>query len=302
MELELEVLKNKIKLSVKKNYIDVLYALYLEDLRREELRLARELHEAVRLRKESGASNEMDLLQAELNLAEANNQINDADRALHIARYNLFNSIGLLPSEQTYEIDFQDSLQTREDLIDQEEAINTLMNQPEYIAKSHLIQSQDTRIRAVKSELLPDLSIGYLRQDFGTGYKFNGIEGGLSIPLWGTIKQKGAIEQETLKKNEIEWSQTSILLDLKKRVELAWHGYENSKIILERFQSGMKAKAEKLQSLSLEAYRLGQLDLLKLIEAQRLYLRGQERYLNAVHDYYLRLAELEYFLEPDLVF
>jgi len=302
MELELKVLKNKIKLNVKRNYIDVLYAIYLENLRKEELKLARELYEAVKLRKESGASTEMDLLQAELNLSEASNRINDADRTLHNARYALFNSMGLLPSEQSYEIDFQDSLRTREDLIDQEEALNTLENQPEYISKTLLIESQESRIKAAKSEFLPDISIGYLRQDFGTGYSFNGIEGGLSIPIWGALKQKGGIEKEKMKKNEIQWNQTTTLLDLKKRIEFAWHSYENSKVILERFNSDMRLKAEKLQALSLEAYRLGQLDLLKLIEAQRIYLRGQERYLTSVHDYYLRLAELEYFMESDLVF
>lgn len=302
MEIEIEAVKKNIILNIKRYYIDVLYAQHVESLKRDERKLAQDLYSAVKQRKESGAGTEMDYLAAELTLLEAENQINDADRILHEARYTLFNYMGLNPPDQTYSIVFQDTLFTREDLINQQEALSHLTAHPEYQAGGALIRSQERFIQAQQSNFLPDLNLGYMRQDFGTGYQFNGIELGLKLPLWGAWKQRGQVQQAQMKKEEFMWAQTETYLDLKKRIELAWHSYENSKVILSRYRSGMREKAEKLRNLSMEAYTLGEIDLIKLIEAQRLYLSGQERFLDALRDYYIRLAELEYFIQTELVY
>lgn len=302
LELQLESVKRDITVHVKRYYIDVIYAIYLTNLRKEEHRLATELFDAVQARKEGGVGTDMDCLASELNLAEAENNLNDADKIYHEARYTLFNFMGLLPSEQKYTITFADTLTTREDLIQQEEAMNTLNTQPMYRSLTEQVRASEENMKAKQSGFLPDLRLGLMAQDFGTGYHFRGFETGIRIPLWGAITQKGQIEMARLQKAETEWHQQAVLLDLKKRIEMAWHSYLNSKTILERYQSQMKDKATRLRLLSLEAYQLGQIDLLKLIEAQRLYLSSEKRYLDAVHDYYLRLAELEYFMDNELIY
>ena len=64
----------------------------------------------------------------------------------------------------------------------------------------------------------------------------------------------------------------------------------------------IRSKAEKLQTLTLSAYRLGEIDLLNLINAQQIYLNSQQRYLSALRDYYIQLVELERFLDLELVY
>ena len=64
----------------------------------------------------------------------------------------------------------------------------------------------------------------------------------------------------------------------------------------------MKEKASLLQSLTLKAYQLGEVDLLNLLNAQQIYLASEQRYLTALRDYYLQLVSLEKYLEEDLVY
>ena len=49
-------------------------------------------------------------------------------------------------------------------------------------------------------------------------------------------------------------------------------------------------------------YRMGELDLLTLLEAQRTYLRTQEAYYQTLRDYFLRIIELERYLREDIIF
>jgi cobalt-zinc-cadmium efflux system outer membrane protein len=44
------------------------------------------------------------------------------------------------------------------------------------------------------------------------------------------------------------------------------------------------------------------MDLLKLLNAQQIYLNSEQRYLSALRDYYLQLVALEIYLDKDLVY
>src|SRR5665647_3497292 len=90
MEFAIKAEEREIKVGVKTRYIEVLYALHLQKLRDQQLKLATELYNAVYTQFETGMGNGMDLTKAELQVAEANNDIDDARRQLHLARYGLF--------------------------------------------------------------------------------------------------------------------------------------------------------------------------------------------------------------------
>jgi cobalt-zinc-cadmium efflux system outer membrane protein len=64
----------------------------------------------------------------------------------------------------------------------------------------------------------------------------------------------------------------------------------------------MKNKASQLQSMTLKAYQLGEIDLLNLLNAQQTYLANEQRYLSALRDYYLQLVALEIYLDRELVY
>ena len=89
---------------------------------------------------------------------------------------------------------------------------------------------------------------------------------------------------------------------MKRQIEFAWHNYSVSRSIINRYNETMKDKAQQLQNLTLRAYQLGEIDLLVLLNAQQTYLASEQRYLQALRDYYLQLVALEKYLEKDLVY
>ena len=302
LEFSIKEEERIVKAGVKSRYIDVIYALYLQRLREQQLKLSTELYNAVYTQFETGMGNGMDLTKAELQVAEANNDIDDARRQLHQARYSLFNLMGLSPEEQKYTIEFMDTLRSNDVVISQITALSVLTEQPAYQSTARLLNASGYYLKEAKSNVLPDMRFNLYKQDYGTGFNYNGFEVGLSFPLWYGLEHKGNIRINKIRQQEIQWKQKEIRSGVKEQIEHAWHSYEASRSTIKRYDETIRSKAEKLQSLTLSAYRLGEVDLLNLINAQQIYLNSQQRYLLALHDFYAQLVELERFLDLELVY
>ncbi len=302
MEFSIQEEERKVKTGVKSRYIEVIYALHLHKLREQQLKLATELYNAVYSQFETGMGNGMDLTKAELQVAESNNDIDNARSQLHQARYSLFSLMGLPPENQKYTIEFMDTLQSKDVEISQITALAVLTEQPSYQSSVKELEASGYFLKEAKSNILPDIRFNLYKQDYGTGYNFNGFEVGLSFPIWYPLEQKGKIRMNLAHQEEIQWKQKEIRSGVKEQIEHAWHSYEVSRSTIKRYDETIRSKAEKLQSLTLSAYRLGEVDLLNLINAQQIYLNSQQRYLTALRDFYIQLVELERFLNLELVY
>lgn len=302
LEFSIQAEEREIKAGVKSKYVEVLYSLYLQKLRDQQLKLATEIYNAVYTQFETGMGNGMDLIKAELQVAEANNEIDDARKQLHMARYGLFNVMGMNAENQKYDIEFIDTLRTIDVDISQIQALDLLTDQPSFKSAQREYIATGFFLKEARSNLLPDLKFSIYKQDYGTGYNFNGFEIGLVFPIWYPFEHRGRINTTLARRDEISWKQQEIKLGVKKQIEYAWHSYEVSRATIKRYDETIKSKAEKLQSLTLTAYRLGEVDLLNLISAQQIFLNGQVRYLSALRDFYIQLVELEKFFNKDLVY
>ena len=302
LEFQIQSRENEIKAEVKSYYIEILYALKLQESRRNQLKLAEDLYKAVYTKVEMGMGNGIDLANAELRMEEARNDLDQSEWVLHKARYSLFYSIGLPVEEQQYSIQFTDTLQASDIEISQIFALVVQEEQPDYKATLHEFNASEYYIKEAKSNILPNIKLDLYKQNFGSGYKFNGFEVGLQIPIWLPLEQKGKIAMATAKQTEIQWKQEEIKLKMKRQIEYAWHNYSVSRSIINRYNETMKNKAAQLQSMTLKAYQLGEIDLLNLLNAQQTYLASEQRYLSALRDYYLQLVALEIYLDRELVY
>ncbi len=302
MQLKIQSRENEIKAEVKSYYVEVIYALYLQKSRQNQLKLAQDLYNAVYTKFETGLGNGIDLANAELRLDEAKNKLDQTEWTLHKARYGLFYAMGLPVEDQKYSIQFTDTLNAKDIEISQIMTLAVQESQPNFLATEHQLKAADLFIKEAKSNILPDLRLNVYKQNYGSGFDFKGFEVGLRIPIWYPLDQKGKINTALAKQEEIQWKQQEIRLDTKKQIEYAWHDYSVSRSIIDRYNTTMKEKASRLQSLTLKAYQLGEIDLLNLINAQQTYLSNEENYLIALRDYYLQLVSLEKFLTEDLVY
>ncbi len=142
----------------------------------------------------------------------------------------------------------------------------------------------------------------YYRQDFGNGFDFNAFEIGVSVPLWFGINQSNKVQQAKAEYRRVEWKHREEQLSIKKQAEQAWHGYETTRANVTRYRQSIQARSKELVDMTQKGYRLGELDLLTLLEAQRTYLRTQQSYYETLRDYYLRVIELEKYLQTDIIF
>jgi len=302
LENEVKAREKMVKTEVKSSYVEVIYALRLQQSRQNQVTILTDLQKAVSTKLELGMASGIELTSVELQLQEALNDLDQSEFILHKARYNLFYAIGLPVGDQRYEIAFNDSLTVSEVEVDQIMTLTMLEQQPEFQSTIHELQAAQLFLKEAKSNILPDLRLNLYRQDYGQGYDFTGFEVGLSFPLWYPLGQKGKINAARAKTEEIGWKQDRIRLETKRNLEYAWHNYDISRKIINRYRESMRNKAVELQRLSLRAYQLGEIDLLMLLNARQVFLTGEQHYLAAMRDYYLQLITLERYLNQDLVY
>ncbi|SHF09134.1 outer membrane protein, cobalt-zinc-cadmium efflux system [Mariniphaga anaerophila] len=302
MKLELDAVEKEVTAEIKSYYVEVLYAISLQKSRKNQLALAEDLYNAVYTKYETGMANGIDLANAELRLDEAKNGLDQSEWILHKARYGLFYNMGLPEEQQLYSITFSDTLMASDIRISQIQTLLTQKDHPRLLATEHEIKSTEYFLKEARSNILPDIRLNLYKQNLGDGYNFRGFEVGLQIPIWYPFEQKGKINQALAKKEEIVWKQKEVGLEIKRQIEYAWHNYDVSRNIINRYNETMKSKATQLRDLSLRAYQLGEIDLLNLLTAQQTFLDSELRYLTALRDYYLQLVSLEKYLGQELVY
>lgn len=302
IELNIRARERDIKARVKKKYIDVVYALYLQESREEQLAIAVDLYNAVFTKMETGMATGVDLANAELQRDQAMNALDEAEWILHEARYGLFNEMGLPAGEQSYDIQFSDTLRASDVELSQILSLELQDEQPEYRAMEHQLKAAGLYLKEARSNSLPDIRLSLYRQDYGEGFNYNGFEVGLSIPLWYPLNQKGKINMARAEVDRLGWKQSEVKLNMKKNIEYAWHNYSVSRRIMQRYNETMTSKASRLRSMALRSYQLGELDLLELLNAQQIYINSRQSYLSALRNYYHQLADMEKYLDIELVY
>ncbi len=302
LELQLQALKLQLKANVKSAYTKLAYAIESSHLARERVELLKNLRNAAQARSDLGESSQIDAMQADLQLTEAQNNMEKAYQQIMEARYNLFETIGLDEEQQTYEIGFPDTLHYVPVDINQDEVLQQLENHPQLLQINKKQDAASYQTKAARSSYLPDLSLMYYRQDFGNGFDFNAFEIGVSVPLWFGINQSNKVQESKAEYRRVEWKYREQQLSIKKKAEQAWHGYETTRANVIRYRKSIQEKSKQLVDMTQKGYRLGELDLLTLLEAQRTYLRTQQSYYETLRDYYLRVIELEKYLQTDIIF
>jgi cobalt-zinc-cadmium efflux system outer membrane protein len=300
--LAYENLKIAIKSKVKEAYAGLSFNLKLIDLRTRQTALADSLRQVVNYRSEAGVATELEVLKSEIFYQEALNELNDVKKEYHISRYALFTIIGLNPDEQTYQISFPDTLQFVDFDIKQAEALAALDNHPAVMSQHHLYRSDIEKTNAIRGKLFPEFNLSWYKQDFGTGYNQYGYEIGISIPLWYPFTEARENEVYEMNAEQTKNSMEQTVLEFKRNIEFAWHGYHESKQKIERYDKLIREKSGLLLSLTLEAYKEGQISLLELLDSEKMYLSNEIKYYNELRDYYLHIIELEKYLGKDLVF
>jgi len=302
VRLNYEAFRKSVIAGVKKAYTQLAYALKNLELVQKEVELADDLREIAKTRFKVGESTEIDIIQTDIRYSQAVNNLLEAEQQRHNARYALFSIIGLTPAKQAYDITYSDTLSFKDVSISQSEVLQNIQATPLFESVQKFVESAEKNLKAAKSGYLPDLRADYYRQDFGSGFDFNGFEIGVSIPLWFGLNEVNSVNRAKAEVRQAEWKAHEILIIANEEAERAWHGYEKSREAILTHKNFIEARSDSLLELTSEGYRMGELDLFRLLEAQRTFLNVQQQYYSSLKNYYLNLIELERFLPYEIVY
>lgn len=299
---KLEATATRLRADVKRAYTDVLYAQELVHLRQEEVALLEQLRQAAQARRAAGLATEMEVARTEIQLADAQSRLEMAQRDFLQARYVLFRVVGLDPEAQRYDIVFPDTLTYVAVSISQEAVLDRLDQLPELRSQQLQLQAARTAMRQARASLLPQLQLDVYPQDYGNGYRAVGFQIGISLPLGFLPGYRGRVREARALYETYRWTLEDLQLQLKQQAEQAWHGYEAARIVVERYARQVRERSRELLARLQQGYRLGEVSLVELLDAQRLVLESEQRYYEALRDYYQQLIELERFLGRELTF
>ncbi len=293
--------KLRLKAEVKSAYTRLAYAIEILNLRQKQVDLTAEIKDITLERKSFGEMSRLDELQANLQYSGAQNRLENATRDFHEKRYALFKTIGL-EENQDYGIQFPDTLEYNEISVDHQEVLDAILTLPVVNQLNFSINAAESNLKAARSDYLPDLRGSYFWQDYGNGYNFHGFEVGISIPIWFSLKQQPKINALKSELKQVELSTQSELLKLKFEAENSWHSFDLVQNQIENYNESIRKESVELLELTREAYRVGEVPLITLLEAQRTYLNSIENYLEALKDYNLSVINLEMLLQKDLIY
>ncbi|MEQ9104140.1 MAG: TolC family protein [Rhodothermales bacterium] len=302
MDAAFNVEEQRVTASIKIAYTTLLHAQEMVHLREEEVALSTTLRDAVVTRVEAGEASPLESMKADIQLSDARAKLFDAERAFQEARYGVFRSIGLDEEDQQYTISFPDTLLYVDPGIGQDDVLGRLYSMPELEMADQLADAAAFGVRAKQAAALPSLQFDIYAQDLGGGYDHHGFQIGISLPLFGAPSQKARVQEAEAFERETDWNRTAVILDLKREAEVAWHGYETSRAMVAEYQDVVQSRSRELLARTQEGYALGQIDLVTLLDTQRMVLGSEERFYSALRAYYEHLIRLERFTGYSLVF
>ncbi len=287
-ELNAEIQSRDIKYAVARAYWDALRLIYLRKLAEESQGFYHEILEYQERRFSEGKLAAIDLMRVRLEHARAQTRLESSRLAETEGYIRLAAEMGL-PAPGAW------SLQSKFESVG--------AASPEVLAEDasdHRLEVKlaGKRVEAARSNLLLQKAMGRPDLDAVFGYKRNSdnntMLAGVQIPLPLLDRNRGGVQSA---QSEIEAGRAS-LAGVQQRSRMEWSlartAYATWKQQVETLYGPMVAQAKEIAEISRAAYGEGGMDLLRLLDAERLYVETQIAWAESLGNYHQSLLSLNY--------
>jgi cobalt-zinc-cadmium efflux system outer membrane protein len=281
--------RREILSGVKHAFWSLLASRRAAELARETRDLARTFHEVTTQRFAAQAIPEMELLRSAVNLAKTENDVKLAEKEADVALKKLHTLMG----QPDLAVDrFTGTLGTRFEL----PALETLR---EEVAKGHPLleaaakeqEAARLRLEAIRRERIPDpelqFSVGRDPDDHTI------LEGSLAVPLPLFNRNQGRIAAAEIQVRKAADELQSARNDLMLRLTETWRTFGVTQERVATYRDEILPKAEKAVAQTNEAYGLGKLPYLDVLDAQRTLAEARIAYVAALSELNVTAADLE---------
>ena len=255
----------------------------LQDIARRARDVAKERHEA-------GAVARLELVQAELNLDQAENEAASVAGERDAARAELNALMGL---------DARAPTQVVEDLADvqlpeaEAAAAAAMAGNAELAVLDRQLAEGAARAALARAQRIPDPSLeGAVTHDapgeFVWGWRYSV---GVTVPLWTRYRAAVRVEEATIA--QLRAQRAAMVQRLEGAVGAALARANTQRLQYLRYRNEIVPRSLELEAMAEESYRAGQTNLMALLQALQAAREARARAVQAAYDYQVALAELQ---------
>ncbi len=245
------------------------------------------LAETARKRVEAGEAPKFERIRAEVELQRVTKDVERARSRVAIGQAGLDAEVGGALGKQFEVIgDFPEG-NINWDLA---EVMKAADRHPSLLAREREEAERQEQLRVARTSRVPDVAV------FGTFEREidrESYRAGLTIPLPIWSQRQGAIAEATAGARRATAQVHQTKVELRKDVIHAFEQYRIAKSQLELFRKGLLRQAEEAAEIARKSYRVGEVSLLELFEAQRVALQVTREYYQAQVDLALAITTLE---------
>lgn len=286
---------------VKTAFYDVILAEQRIVLTDRVIALNRQLLDVTKERLAAGDIPELEMNLVKVELARGEGAKIDVERALNLNQAKLWTLMGLSLGEYPAIVGSLES------------ATSMTKNLPDLKQLAHgkrpdikVLEAEKSRGEAdiilAQAESTPNLTAGLAIKRDTTAMEIGGIEGKdtaytigfkLSMPIPVFDKNQAGIQEARAKRSSTESRLTAATRNAEREVETAYASLLNAEKVLSLYKGNIIPQLEENLKLTQEAYRLGEVGILAVIQEQKKFFEINDSYLTALHARQAALVKLE---------
>ncbi len=290
-ELDVDAALRTLRRDVRAGYFNLALARNNYELGQQAVAQAKELADIARERFEAGDIAQFEVLQANLGVDRATNDLDRLENTERIARALLNQLLNRAPDAP---LDQRDSLFVRLAPVSTPQLIEQALSQNvELRTAEQQIKTEESRLRLARAHRVPDLTLEPGVETLDSAFPHPGFKMQVTVPLPIFNRGRGDIQKSSAMLEQLRAERDAARQRISSEIGRAALNLETARKQVEFYEMRLLPEAERLRQLAIEAYQAGQAGLLAVIDATRSAREVRQAYLQALFDYQTALADLE---------
>ncbi len=291
------VLREEVKVA----FYDVILAEQRNVLADRSITLNRQLLDVTKERLAAGDIPELEMNLVKVELARSEGARIDVEKALNQNQAKLWTLMGLSPGESPAVVGtLEAEASMTKSLVDLKQLAHG--KRPDLKALEIEKSRGESDIILAQAEGIPNITAGLAVKRNTTAIEVGGIEGKdtaytiglkLSMPIPLFDKNQAGVQEARAKRNSTESRLSAAGKIVERDVETAYASFLNAEKVLSLYRTNIIPQLEENLKLTQEAYRLGEVGILTVIQEQKKFFEVNDSYLTALHNRQTTLVKLE---------
>ena len=279
----------QLKLELKRRYYTVVLAKAQRNLAQENLKQFDEIIQINEARFKQGELSGLEINRVRAERLRFFTDVLDADLQLKNAKTALLELLGVPSFDATFDV--VEALATARPSVQLADLrAQALRTRPDLIAAQQRLDRNRSDVQLQKAEAIPNLtpSFGYKR-DFG----INTAVIGVTFPLPVFNRNQGGIARANAQVEQQRYEVERAILAAGRDVQEAYQALDTQAEKVRAMEQSYVPGARNARDIAQQSYRLGALDLIGLLDSERVYRDTVRSYNQALYDYKAAVFQLE---------